>query len=159
MPFPWCGGWHRGQNPILAALKPEFASPCPQKVTRASSMKLAQFKVYTNHLMASSFPWLSQGFVCFSALFSEVVSQHPGQREPPGVRFSTWIMLSRAPGRGKAKGCEGTGRCWLGYPSKRQVVRILQLCSILRTVPGGHLKSRCSFTVRKCRKERFLITF
>lgn len=60
-----------------AAVVPEFASPCPQNVTRASSTKLAQFKVYTNHLVASSFPWLSQGCVCFPALFSEVVSQHP----------------------------------------------------------------------------------
>lgn len=60
-----------------AAVVPEFASPCPQNVTRASSVKLAQFKVYTNRLLTSSFPWLSQGFICFLALFSEAVSQHP----------------------------------------------------------------------------------
>lgn len=77
------GGTEGGRTePLLEALKPpllcrSFASPCPQDVTRASSMKLAQFKVYTNHLVTSSFPWLWQGFICFSALFSEVVSQHP----------------------------------------------------------------------------------
>lgn len=69
-PCPCCLG--------ATAAVPGFASPCPQNVTRAcpppNSLNLKFTQIIS---LLPVFLGSLRGFICFSALFSEVVSQHP----------------------------------------------------------------------------------